>query len=323
MRIVVTGAAGFLGFHLSRRLLADGHEVIGVDNLVSGHQDNARDLAASERFEWRRQDMADGINVDGPVDGVFNLGCPASPVDFGPKAMAILRACSEGTRQTLELATAKGAVYLLASTSECYGDPLEHPQRETYFGNVNTIGPRSVYDEGKRFSEAMTMAYRRTHGTRTRIVRIFNTYGERMRLDDGRALPNFIRQGLRGEPVTVYGDGSQTRSLCYVADLIDGLIRLTECDYAEPINLGNDNEVTMRTLAEEVVELTGGRSRIVFEPLPEDDPKCRRPDLTRAREILGWEPRVDRRTGLIATIADMRARLGDAAPCAETPTSNC
>lgn len=309
MRVVVTGAGGFVGYHLCRRLLAEDHTVIGVDNLITGQRDNMRELAESTRFTGCEHDMADGITVEGPVDVVFNLGCPASPKDFGPRAMAILRACSEGTRRTLELACDKRAVYVLASTSECYGDPLEHPQRETYCGNVNPTGVRGVYDEGKRFAEAMTMAFHRAFGVRTRIARIFNTYGERMRMDDGRVIPTFVRQALRCEPLAVQGSGEQTRSLCYVSDLVEGLIRLAHSDFVEPINLGSDDEVTVRRLAEEIVELTGSQSSIVHVPLPPDDPKCRRPDLTRAREILGWEPKVDRRSGLGATIADMRARL--------------
>ncbi len=307
MRVVVTGAAGFIGFHLCARLLRDGHDVVGVDNFISGQTTNARDLQRHERFRFIRHDIIEPIPVDGPVDRIFNLACPASPVDFVPHAIEILRTCSEGVRQVLELARRTGARLMHASTSECYGDPLEHPQRETYCGNVNPIGPRSPYDEGKRFAEALVMAYHRTHGIATGIARIFNTYGPRMRDNDGRVLPNFIRQALAHEPLTVYGDGTQTRSFCYVDDLVEGLLRRAENDFPEPINLGNPVEATMLQVAQEIIELTGSRSRIEFRPLPADDPRKRRPDITRARQMLGWEPTTPRREGFARTIEYFRS----------------
>ena len=307
MRVVVTGAAGFIGFHLCERLLRDGHEVVGVDNFISGQTKNVRDLQQHERFRFVRHDIIEPIPVEGPIERIFNLACPASPADFAPHAIEILRTCSEGVRQVLELARRTGARLMHASTSECYGDPIEHPQRETYCGNVNPIGPRSPYDEGKRFAEAMVMAYHRTHGIATGIARIFNTYGPRMRDNDGRVLPNFIRQALAHEPLTVYGDGTQTRSFCYVDDLVEGLLRRAESDFPEPINLGNPVEATMLQVAREIIELTGSRSRIEFRPLPADDPKKRRPDITRARQILGWEPTTPRREGFARTIEYFRS----------------
>jgi dTDP-glucose 4,6-dehydratase len=306
MRMVVTGAAGFIGYHLCGRLLHDGHDVVGVDNFISGQTGNAHDLQEHERFRFIEHDIVEPIAVEGPIDRIFNLACPASPVDFGPHSIDILRTCSEGVRQVLELASRSGARVMHASTSECYGDPLEHPQRETYLGNVNPIGPRSPYDEGKRFAEAMTMAYHRTRGVSVGIARIFNTYGPRMRGDDGRVLPNFIKQALHNEPLTVYGEGTQTRSFCYVDDLVDGLVRRAESDFAEPINLGNPIEVTMLQAAQEVIELTGSRSRIEFRPLPPDDPRKRQPDITRARQLLGWEPKIPRREGFAKTIEYFR-----------------
>ncbi|MBN1490223.1 MAG: SDR family oxidoreductase [Phycisphaerae bacterium] len=307
MRAVVTGAAGFIGYHVCQRLLRDGHEVVGVDNLETGQQRNVDDLTKLARFSFVQHNIIEPLDIDGAVDRVFNLACPASPVDFEPRAVFILRTCSEGVRHMLDLAFHKGARFMHASTSECYGDPHEHPQRETYYGHVNPIGPRSPYDEGKRFAEAMVMAHHRTHGTAVGIVRIFNTYGPRMRGNDGRILPNFIRQALHGEPLTVYGDGSQTRSFCYVDDLVEGIVRRPECDFVEPINLGNPIEVTVREVAEEVIELTGSRSRIEVRPLPGDDPRKRRPDITRAREKLGWEPTVPRRDGFLRTIEYFRS----------------
>lgn len=306
MRTVVTGAAGFIGYHLCERLLRDGHEVIGVDSFITGQPRNVTDLQAHERFAFIRQDIVEPLPIAGPLDRVYNLACPASPVDFVPKAIEILRTCSEGVRQVLELCRRTGARLMHASTSECYGDPLEHPQRETYAGHVNPIGHRSPYDEGKRFAESLVMAYHRRHGISVGIVRIFNTYGPRMRQDDGRVLPNFIRQALRGEPLTVYGGGTQTRSFCYVDDLVEGIVRRAEVDFPEPINLGNCEEVTIRQVAEEIIELTGSRSRIELRPLPPDDPKRRQPDITRARELLGWEPRTDRREGFARTIEYFR-----------------
>jgi len=306
MRTVVTGAAGFIGYHLCERLLRDGHEVIGVDSFITGQPRNVTDLQAHERFTFIRQDIVEPLAVTGSVDRVYNLACPASPVDFVPKAIEILRTCSEGVRQVLELCRRTGARLMHASTSECYGDPLEHPQRETYVGHVNPIGHRSPYDEGKRFAESLVMAYHRRHGVSVGIVRIFNTYGPRMRQDDGRVLPNFIRQALRGEPLTVYGGGTQTRSFCYVDDLVEGIVRRAEIEFPEPINLGNCEEVTIRQVAEEIIQLTGSRSRIESRPLPPDDPKRRQPDITRARELLGWEPRTDRREGFARTIEYFR-----------------
>jgi nucleoside-diphosphate-sugar epimerase len=312
MRIVIAGAAGFIGYHLSRRLLEEGHEVVGIDSLATGQPENAEDLQKWPRFTWMEADIVDPLRLNGPVDRVFDLACPASPVDFGPKAVYILRTCSEGVRNLLELANAKGAMFVHASTSECYGDALVHPQPETYWGNVNPIGPRSPYDEGKRFAEAMTMAHRRQHGTDVRLFRIFNTYGPRMRMGDGRVIPNFINQAIDGQPLTVYGDGSQTRSLCYVSDLVEGILRLTKVDYHEPVNLGSPDEVTILDLAREIVALIGSKSRIVQEPLPQDDPKVRRPDISLAKRLLGWEPTVPRREGLRATIEEFQARLAPA-----------
>ena len=302
MRVVVTGAVGFVGYHLCRRLLDDGHDVLGVDSLTTGSEANAADLEAEPAFRLVRQDIIEPLDIDGSVDRIYNLACPASPVDFRDKAIEIMDTCSLGVRRLLDLAVSKSAVFLQASTSECYGDPAEHPQRETYWGNVNPIGPRSPYDEGKRFGEALTSAYRRGLGVETRIVRIFNTYGPRMRSDDGRALPTFISQASRGEEVTVHGDGSQTRSFCYVSDLVEAILRVAECDQSDPINIGNDVEITVRHAAETVIELTGGRSRLTFTDRPINDPERRRPDLSRAREVLGWSPSVAWRDGLRKTI---------------------
>jgi nucleoside-diphosphate-sugar epimerase len=307
MRTLVTGAAGFIGFHLCERLLRDGHEVVGVDNFISGQTRNAEDLRRHERFRFIQHDIVEPLTIDGPFDRVFNLACPASPVDFVPHAIHILRTCSESVHHVLELAARTGARLMHASTSECYGDPFEHPQRETYFGNVNPTGLRSPYDEGKRFAEALVMAYHRTHRLPVGIVRIFNTYGPRMRGNDGRVLPSFIQQALRNEPLTVYGDGTQTRSFCYVDDLVDGLLRRAESEFVEPINLGNPVEATMLQIAQEVIELTGSTSRIEHRPLPPDDPRRRQPDITRAREILGWQPTTPRREGFAKTIAYFRS----------------
>ncbi|MBN1345543.1 MAG: SDR family oxidoreductase [Phycisphaerae bacterium] len=310
MRIVVTGAAGLVGSHLAARLVGDGHHVLAVDSMTTGQPRNVDWLRGMPEVTWIEQDIAQPLEIEGGVDAVFNMACPASPVDFRPKALEIMRTCSEGVRRLLEFALEHEAIFLQASTSECYGDPEVNPQPESYRGNVSTIGVRSVYDEGKRFAEALTMAYHRERGVRTRIARIFNTYGPRMRLDDGRVLPNFLCQTLKGEPLTVYGEGRQTRSFCYVDDLVDGLVRLAlESDFVEPVNLGNPDEVTIRQVAEEVIELTGSGSKIDYRPLPEDDPKLRQPDITRAREILGWSPTVDRRTGFLRTIEDFRQVL--------------
>ena len=313
MRILITGAAGFLGSHLCDRLLSDGHEVIGVDNFVTGSPDNIAHLFGEAAFRFIEQDVTEFLYVEGPLDGVLHFASPASPVDYLELPIQTLKVGSLGTHKTLGLAKAKGARYLLASTSEVYGDPQVHPQPETYWGHVNPVGSRGVYDEAKRFAEAMTMAYHRYHGVETRIVRIFNTYGPRMRLDDGRALPAFMGQALRGEPITVFGDGSQTRSFQYVDDLVEGIWRLLHSDEVEPVNVGNPDEVSIREFAEEVVALTGSDSSITYEPLPADDPQVRRPDVTRAREVLGWAPRVDRADGLRRTLDYFRQRVEAAA----------
>jgi len=308
-RAVVTGGAGFLGSHLCERLIAAGWHVICVDNLVTGAAQNVRGLQHQKAFESVQHNVSEPLYLEGPVDAVLHFASPASPIDYADHPIATLKVGTLGTHNMLGLARAKGATFLLASTSEVYGDPAVHPQPETYWGNVNPIGPRAVYDEAKRAAEAFTMAYRRAHGMRTRIVRIFNSYGPRMRLNDGRAVPNFLLQALRNQPLTVYGDGSQTRSLCYVDDLIDGVVRLLNVDFSDPINLGTSDEVTILELAKRIRDLCGSSSEIGFQPLPEDDPRQRRPDLTRARQLLGWEPRTTLDAGLIKTIADVRERL--------------
>jgi dTDP-glucose 4,6-dehydratase len=310
-RTLVTGGAGFLGSHLCDRLLAEGHEVIAMDNLITGSADNIAHNVDSRQFRFIHYDVTDYLYLDGPLDYIFHLASPASPVDFPTKPIQILKVNALGTHKALGLARAKGARFFLASTSEVYGDPLVHPQNEEYLGNVNPVGVRGVYDEAKRFAEAMTMAYHRFHGVEVRIVRIFNTYGERMRLDDGRVVPNFIGQALRGEPITVYGDGQQTRSFCYQSDLIDGFYRLMMSNVSGPVNIGNPTERTMLEFAQEIKRLTESRSEIVFVPLPQaDDPKQRKPDITRARELLGWEARVSLEEGLLRTIGYFRSRLG-------------
>ena len=309
MRVLVTGGAGFIGSHLCDRLLADGHDVIAMDNLITGSTDNIAHLAGEKRFLFVEHNVTDYIYVAGQVDAVMHLASPASPIDFARIPIQILKVGSLGTHNALGLALARGARFLLASTSEVYGDPLIHPQPETYWGNVNPIGVRGVYDEAKRFAEAITMAYHRIHLVDTRIIRIFNTYGPRMRLDDGRVVPNFIGQALRREPITVYGDGSQTRSFCFVSDLVDGMVRLLLSDEAGPVNVGNPLETSILTFAETINRLTGNAAGIEFRPLPEDDPRQRRPDITRARDILGWSPRVDLEEGLSRTIYDFEARL--------------
>ncbi|CAF0705267.1 dTDP-glucose 4,6-dehydratase [Candidatus Methylacidithermus pantelleriae] len=306
---VVTGAAGFLGSHLTDRLLAEGYRVIGIDNFLTGSRANVEHLQGEAKFELLVQDVTQYLDIEGPVDIVFHFASPASPVDYLELPIQTLKVGSLGTYRALGLAKAKRARFLLASTSECYGDPLVHPQSEDYWGNVNPIGPRGVYDEAKRFAEALTMAYHRVHGVHTHIARIFNTYGPRMRLRDGRVVPAFISQALTGKPLTVFGDGSQTRSFCYVSDLIEGIYRLACSDYHEPINLGNPVELTIREFAELIRRLTGSSSTILYEPLPVDDPKQRRPDITRARRILGWEPKVDLETGLRWTVDWFKARL--------------
>ena len=309
MRAVVTGGAGFLGSHLCDRLLADGWQVVCVDNLVTGAASNIARLRDHKSFDYIEHNVSEPLYMEGPVDAVLHFASPASPIDYADHPIATLKVGTLGTHNMLGLARAKGATFFLASTSEVYGDPKVHPQPETYWGNVNPVGPRAVYDEAKRAAEAFTMAYHRTHGMNTRIVRIFNTYGPMMRTNDGRAVPNFLLQALQNEALTVYGDGSQTRSLCYVADLIEGIIRLLATDYSEPVNLGTDDEVTMLQLATRIRDLSGSSSEIAFKPLPEDDPKQRRPDLTRARELLGWEPRTSLDAGLAKTIAYFRERL--------------
>ena len=309
MRVLVTGVAGFLGSHLADRLLAGGHDVVGMDNFITGSPDNIAHLTGDPRFTFFRHDVTNFIYVAGPLDGVFHFASPASPRDYLELPIQTLKVGSLGTHKALGLALAKKARFLLASTSEVYGDPLVHPQPESYWGNVNPIGPRGVYDEAKRFAEALVTAYHRYHGVDTRIVRIFNTYGPRMRALDGRVVSNFIVQALRGEPLTLYGDGSQTRSFCYVSDLIDGIVRLFERGTSEPCNLGNPVEFTVAQLAEQVLALTGSSSKVVREPLPEDDPKVRQPDISRARALLGWEPRVPLAEGLRRTIAHFRATL--------------
>jgi dTDP-glucose 4,6-dehydratase len=297
MRALVTGGAGFLGSYLCEALLADGHIVVAVDNLLTGRATNLAHLSREPRFELRQFDVIQPFDA-GPVDYVFHFASPASPVDYMVHGVETLKVGSLGTFHALDVARRHGAKFFLASTSECYGDPLEHPQKETYWGNVNPVGPRAVYDEAKRFSEAATMAYHRYYKLDTHIVRIFNTYGPRMQLNDGRVIPNFMKQALRGEDLTVYGDGSQTRSFCYVTDEIDGILRLARSQEQQPVNIGNPNEFTMVECAQRVLAVTGSKSKLAFEPLPQDDPKQRRPDISRARALLGWEPKTDLETGL-------------------------
>jgi len=304
---IVTGAAGFLGSHLCDRFLAEGHKVIGMDNLITGDLRNLAHLMPSPAFEFYHQDVSRFVHVPGPVDNILHFASPASPIDYLKIPIQTLKVGSLGTHNLLGLARDKKARILVASTSEVYGDPLVHPQTESYWGNVNPVGPRGVYDEAKRFQEAITMAYHTYHGLETRIVRIFNTYGPRMRLNDGRALPAFIGQALRGEPLTVFGDGSQTRSFCYVDDLIEGIYRLLNSDYSGPVNIGNSHEITIREFAEEIQALTGTDQPITYLPLPQDDPKQRRPDITLARDLLGWEPKVRRADGLRDTLDYFRS----------------
>jgi dTDP-glucose 4,6-dehydratase len=316
MRILITGAAGFLGSHLCDRFIAEGHEVIGMDNFITGSADNIAHLIGNPAFSFIQHDVTNFVFVPGPLDGVLHFASPASPVDYLELPIQTLKVGSLGTHKTLGLAKEKGARYLLASTSEVYGDPQVHPQPETYWGHVNPVGPRGVYDEAKRFAEAMVMAYRRFHGLDTRIVRIFNTYGPRMRPNDGRVVSNFIVQALRGEPLTLYGDGSQTRSFCYATDEVDGIFRLFMSDFPTPMNIGNPNEFTVLQLAREILALTDSDSSLSYQPLPEDDPKVRRPDITIARQELGWEPRIDLPEGLARTIPyfrDLVERTGAAA----------
>ena len=303
LRIVVSGAAGFVGSHVCDRLLAEGHTVEALDNLLTGSRRNVAHLAGEARFHFLERDITRPFSIEGPVDCVVNMASPASPKDYLEHPIETLDVGSLGTRRMLELALEKEARFLLTSTSECYGDPLEHPQVETYWGHVNPVGPRSCYDESKRFAEALTMAYHRAHGLPTNIARIFNTYGPRMKLDDGRVVPAFLDQALRGQPMTVFGDGSQTRSFCYVSDLADGLLRLMLSDERYPVNLGNPCEMTILQFAERIRALTGSRSEIVFQALPEDDPKQRRPNIAKARAVLGWEPKVALEEGLARTVA--------------------
>lgn len=309
-RVLITGGAGFLGSHLSDLLLERGHQVVGMDSLLTGSTSNIAHLLGRDDYLFVKHDVTNYIHIEGPVDYILHFASPASPIDYLQLPIQTLKVGSLGTHKALGLAKAKGAVFVLASTSEVYGDPLVHPQKESYWGNVNPVGPRGVYDEAKRFAEAITMAYHRYHGVQTRIVRIFNTYGPRMRLDDGRALPAFMCQALRGEDVTVFGDGSQTRSFCFVRDLVEGIYRLMVSSVTDPVNIGNPAEITIRQFAERVIDLVGSKSKIVERPLPEDDPKVRRPDISRARSLLDWEPRVPLDEGLSVTLDDFRKRLG-------------
>lgn len=306
---VITGAAGFLGSHLTDLLLSRSHKVIGIDNFITGSVDNISHLAGNQDFRFIQQDVTEFLFLDGPVDYVWHFASPASPIDYLNFPIQTLKVGSLGTHKALGLAKEKGARFLIASTSEIYGDPLMHPQREEYWGNVNTIGPRGCYDEAKRFAEALTMAYHRQHKVATRIVRIFNTYGPRMRLNDGRVVPAFVSQALKNKPITVFGKGTQTRSFCYVSDLVEGIYRLMMSNHPLPVNIGNPTELTMIQFAEEIIKATKSRSKIIFKPLPQDDPKQRRPDITRARAVLKWTPKVPLSRGLTKTIAYFRTKL--------------
>ena len=303
LRIVITGGSGFVGSHLCDRWLADGHQVIAVDNFLTGRPENVAHLKGRSDFQLLEQNVSDGLTVDGKVDFVFHLASPASPVDYLEHPIDTMLVSSIGTKNALDLARANDAGFLIASTSECYGDPLEHPQKETYWGHVNPIGPRAVYDEAKRFGEAMTMSYNREFGVNTHIVRIFNTYGPRMKLNDGRVVPNFIDQALRGKPITIYGEGKQTRSFCYVSDLVDGITRLALSDEHEPTNIGNPTELTILQFAEVIQKLVGSQCKLEFKPMPQDDPKQRKPDISKAKRILDWEPKTGLEEGLRETIA--------------------
>ncbi len=312
-RVVITGAAGFIGSHLAEALLDRGYSVIGIDNLLTGDVANIAHLSNRD-FHFIKHDVTNYIYIDGRVDFVLHWASPASPIDYLELPIPTLKVGALGTHKALGLAKEKGAKFVIASTSEVYGDPLEHPQRESYWGNVNPIGPRGVYDEAKRFAEAMTVAYHRYHGLDAKIVRIFNTYGPRMRVNDGRAVPAFISQALRNEDVTIFGDGSQTRSFCYISDLVDGIVRLMHSDANDPVNIGNPQELSLVELAKTIITMTGSTSKLVYRPLPTDDPKVRRPDITRARTVLGWEPKVSLEEGLTSTIAYFRQKLGVPAP---------
>lgn len=307
--VVVTGGAGFLGSHLCDKFISQEFKVVCVDNLLTGDLQNIEHHFGNDNFKFMKMDVTDYIHINGRVDYVLHFASPASPIDYLKLPIQTLKVGSLGTHKALGLAKEKGARFLLASTSEVYGDPEIHPQQESYWGNVNPIGPRGVYDEAKRFAEAITMAYHRYHNLECRIVRIFNTYGERMRLNDGRALPAFVSQALNGEDITVFGDGSQTRSFCYVSDLIDGIYKLLMSDESNPINIGNPAEITIKQFAEEVLEITGSKSKIAYKPLPQDDPKVRQPDITRAKQILGWQPKVDRKEGLQRTIEYFKNKI--------------
>ena len=307
-RIIVTGIAGFIGSHLADRLLGQGHNVVGLDNLLTGSADNIKHLD-NQRFKFINHDVTEHISIDGQVDFVLHWASPASPTDYLEWPIPTLKVGALGTHNALGLAKAKGATFVLASTSEVYGDPLEHPQSESYWGNVNPIGPRGVYDEAKRFAEAITVAYHRYHGLNTKIARIFNTYGPRMRANDGRAIPTFITQALAGKDLTVFGNGNQTRSFCFISDLVDGILRLMESDTNDPVNLGNPKEMTINEIAQEIVTMTGSRSQLIHQSLPIDDPKVRQPDITRAREILGWTPHVSLHEGLSQTIKYVKQRI--------------
>ena len=308
MRIVITGAAGFIGSHLTETLINQGHSVVGIDNLLTGDMSNIAHLMGRD-FQFIKHDVTNYIHVDGPVDRVLHWASPASPIDYLELPIQTLKVGALGTHKALGLAKAKGARFIIASTSEVYGDPLQHPQKESYWGNVNPVGPRGVYDEAKRFAEAMTMAYHRFHGVDTKIVRIFNTYGPRMRIHDGRAVPTFIAQALRGEDVTIFGNGSQTRSFCYITDLVRGILALLESKENDPVNIGNPQEMSIEDMARLIIRMTKSKSKLVSMPLPTDDPKVRQPDITRARTLLGWEPKVSLEEGLTSTIEYFRSKM--------------
>ena len=321
MRVLITGGAGFIGSHLCDRFLLDGHTVLCVDNFITGSDSNIAHLRSKNAFALIQHDITKPLEPEGPIDLILHFASPASPIDYLKLPIQTLKVGSIGTLNALGIAKAKRSRFLLASTSEVYGDPQIHPQVEHYWGHVNPIGPRGVYDEAKRFAEAMTMAYHRAHGIDTRIVRIFNTYGPRMRVDDGRAIPAFISQALRGEPITAFGDGSQTRSFGYIDDLVEGILRLIQADYHDPVNIGNPGEYTIRQLAERIIGLTKSSSRIVFRPLPQDDPKQRCPDITKARELLKWQPQVSLEEGLRRTIPWFQSVIGLAEPATKPPVS--